>query len=160
MSRSFRFEKRYSLGAAQTFAVLTDPDFLEQRARHMGSTDPACTREDHLGGAVTMELQETRTVPGKKAPLRSTLTFRWSSPTTAEWSQCQHGYEDRSSAAGAILIREVMGPGCTVIITGVLEIRVPLIGRVLERTILKKIKQGQQKEAEFFEAWILRQGPG
>ena len=158
MSRSFRFEKRYSLGAAETFAVLSDPRFLEQRARHMGSTDVVCAREDHPDGGVTLKLEESRQVPGKRAPLRSTLTFRWTRSKIAEWSQRQHGYEDRSSAGGTVRIHDGQGAGCRVVVTGQLEIRVPLLGRMLERTVLAKIMQGQRKEAEFFEDWVLRQG--
>jgi hypothetical protein len=155
----FRSEIELPASAERVHQLLIDPDFQRRKALAGKTLVAEATREDQ-GEVVVLVLREERKPMMGKEPNRSTMTMRWDAAgTRATWIHVQHGQEKRSSSEGSVELRPLGGERCKLITEGTIEIRVPLIGRSIEKKVVKAIEAERSGERAFYLAELKRQSP-
>jgi hypothetical protein len=155
-----RFEIRqvYDHPAHELIELLNDPSFLEQKARDFGAIDAKASFKTDAGGIVvaTIDVWEKSRIPGKDTDHR-TLTQR-TDPNTLRgtWTQVVHGFEDRSKAEGTTEMRNLGEQRCKLITRGMIEIRVPVMGKVIEKKICEGVEANSAKEQRYIAAALAR----
>ena len=62
----------------------------------------------------------------------------------------QHGQEKRSDSRGSVEIVELGSERCKLITEGHIDIRIPLLGRTIEKKVVKAIEAERQNERAFY----------
>lgn len=158
MGTEFRIEARYSASAGALIELYADPTFHEEKARHMGFARANAVRRTEDDGTLVLSLQTMRPAswaPGGKDS--STFTLRMH-PDTGEgsWERVQHGFEDRSDARGTQRILATDDGGCIVEVEGRLEVKVPMLGGMIEKKIVAAMESESTREADFVRAQLER----
>lgn len=156
-----RFETRqiYEHPVAAVIELLNDPEFLVHKARDFGATDAKASARVEADGTLVaiLDVWEPAHFPPGKATSHRTLTQR-TDPIRKRgtWTQIVHGFEDRSTAEGTTELVE-LGPQRTELINrGTIEIRVPLLGKTIEKKICAGVEAGSAKEQRYIAAALTR----
>ena len=156
MTARFELHQVYEHPAQQVFELLNDPPFLERKALDFGATDAKVTRTTRADGMliVTIDVWEpAHFPPGNKNPSRRTMTLETDTKTRrSRWTQIVHGMEDRSTAAGDSEVVELGPNRCELITRGSIEIRVPIMGKVIEKKIVQGVENNAEKERRYVAA--------
>ncbi|MFO7564353.1 MAG: DUF2505 family protein [Enhygromyxa sp.] len=156
-----RFETRqvYEHPVSAVIELLNDPDFLAQKARDFGATEAKATARTEADGTVVaiLDVWEPAHFPPGKGTSHRTLTQR-TNPTSKRgtWTQVVHGLEDRSKAEGTTELVELGPQRCELINRGSIEIRVPLLGKTIEKKICAGVEAGSAKEQRYIAAALDR----
>jgi hypothetical protein len=149
-----RFELRqvYDHPVSALIELLNDPTFLMQKARAFGAMDAKATARTEADGTIVAILdawEPARFPPGASTNHR-TLTQR-TNPTSKRgtWTQVIHGLENRSTAEGTTEMIELGPTRCELITRGSIEIRVPLLGKTIEKKICAGVEAGSAKEQRY-----------
>ncbi|PID38293.1 MAG: hypothetical protein CSB49_06295 [Proteobacteria bacterium] len=153
-----RFRREFELPASSetVFGLLKDVDIQRRKAL----ADPNCVGAevtvDDRGDQVVVVLRRDAKPMWGEEPNRSTLTMTWSTGSVADetrrgtWVHRQHGQEKRSSAEGTLELRSFGAERCRLVTEGYIEIRVPLIGRRIEKKVAKVMASQGASEREFY----------
>jgi len=139
--------RRYELDADRLVALYKDPEFQLARSRALGTLEATCERE---GDVVVLE--ETRDTGFKPHLYVTRLTTRWDG-RRATWELTRVSGPGDAAAEGTLLV-EPRGKGSTLTLEGTLEVRVPLLGRMIERLARRGLTAEKDVEAKFVERWI------
>ena len=159
MTASFTSRLRVPAPVDALYAAFTDPAFLEARARALGALRAAASRRDE--GAVLVLVLDTEDPPNPGQDKNvGTMTWRLDPATRrGTWQRVQHGFEKRSRAEGTIAM-VAAGDGAAELVTaGEIEIKIPLMGKMIERKIVEAIDKQRGRE-EQVTADLLRQRLG
>jgi len=138
--------RRFDAPPEALLALLMDPRFQERRSAHLGTAAARCTRR---GDALVLE--ETRDT-GFGEPWRSRLTTRWDVATRrARWTLERVAGPGDASAEGDLAI-EPDGSGSRLRLTGTLEVRVRVLGPMIERLARRALRAEREREAAFLRA--------
>lgn len=159
MAAHFEIRQVYEHSASAVLELLNDPSFLARKARDFGATDAKVASKIDGDGiiVVTIDVWEpTRFRPGKGSEHR-TLTQR-TDPRTRRgtWTQVIHGVEDRSRAEGTSEVVDLGPRRCELITRGVIEIRVPVMGKVIEKAITTGVEANSATEQRYIAAALDR----
>ncbi len=165
MTARFELRQRYEHPIAAVIELLNDPAFLEQKQRDFGATDAKVRTTTEADGTIVtiIEVWEpAQFPPGSKSTTHRTLTQRTHpSNHRGTWTQVIHGLEDRSTATGTTELIERGSGRCELITRGEIEVRVPLLGRTIERKICAVVEAGADKDRRYIaEALARRFGGG
>lgn len=141
--------RRYALDADALVELYKDPEFQLARSRALGTLEATCTRE---GDVVVLE--ETRDTGFKPHLYVTRLTTHWDG-RRATWELARVSGPGDAAAQGTIVV-EPRGRGSTLVLDGTLEVRVPLLGRMIERLARRGLTSEKDVEAKFIERWIER----
>jgi hypothetical protein len=149
-----RFELRqiYEHPVSAVIEVLNDPAFLVQKARDFGATDAKATAHVESDGTVVavLDVWEPAHFPPGKGTSHRTLTQRTHpAKKRGSWTQVVHGLEDRSTAEGTTELIELGSNRCELITRGSIEIRVPLLGKTIEKKICAGVEASSAKEQRY-----------
>jgi hypothetical protein len=151
----------YPADVATVFAMITDPEFLEQRYAVVGATHVSVSCEEDGG---TFRITIDRTVPVTvPAFARRVLQPTTNIHQVDEWS-----LEDREEMQGTWSVKAKglpiemqgdirlvpSGSGCDHEITGEMHVGVPLIGGRLKRFLLGDTLESISGEHAFGVAWL------
>ena len=156
MTATFSNRVRVPVGVDALYAAFTDPAFLEARARALGSSRASASRVDEPGAVVlTMETEDPPN-PGQDENV-GTMIWRIDPETRrGTWRRIQRGFEKRARAEGTIALVAAGPAAAEIVTTGEIEIKVPVLGKMIERKISEAIAQGAARE-EQVTADLLRQ---
>jgi hypothetical protein len=147
----FHTEETYLVAAQRLFDTLTDPDFLRQKAlSRKGVLQARCERVDEPDGSrvLTLDLEEEPKLFGQNE--RSTLTIRWrSTELSSSWRQVQHNHGDRVRAEGRNRIIPDGDARCRYLVEGEVEIRIPLLGRGIEKRVAREVEKARAHEFRY-----------
>lgn len=159
MTARFELRQVYDHPLSAVIELLNDPTFLAQKARDFGATDAKATARTEADGTIVAVLdvwEPAHFPPGAKTSHR-TLTQR-TNPASKRgtWTQIVHGLEDRSTAEGTTELIEHGPSRCELITRGSIEIRVPLLGKTIEKKICAGVEAGSAKEQRYIAAALAR----
>ncbi len=160
MTARFELRQVYEHPASQVIELLNDPEFLAQKARDFGAKDAKATANTEADGtlvATTDVWEPAHFPPGTTNTSHRTLTQRTNPKTLrGTWTQVVHGMEARSTATGTTEIVELGPQRCELINRGSIEIRVPLLGKTIEKKICAGVEAGSAKEQRYVAAALER----
>ncbi len=159
MTAKFERELRLDVPAERLLQLIIDPEFQQQQALDLGALEARCQRADLADGTVELVLHE-KSSPKWGQSHRTTLTSRWDlSQLCSRWQRVVHGQEQRSRAEGSSRIIADDGESCRLVMQGEVEVRVPVLGRKVERKVVEEIEAGREREQRYLEQ-RLGQGRG
>ena len=150
MTQRFNIRKTYPISREKLFEWFTDPKYHEEKSLYSGSLSAVCTRTVEADGTIVIKLMESMKPFFGKGPEKGTYTGRWNPKSfTENWTYVPQGQEERVKAAGSSQIVALSDGECAQISMGEIEIKVPLIGGLIEKKVSKMIEEGIHKEEEF-----------
>ncbi len=150
MARSFSTSSQFDVSARVLFELYGDTTFQEDKAVHMGALSATATRREREDGRVEMTIEMLRPKHGGGGEERATMTMVLDPRTFGStWKQVVHGYEERARVEGTSTVRAEGEQRCSLTIDGTIEIRIPLLGRMIERKIVDAIERDVGKEEGF-----------
>lgn len=156
MTATFQSRVRVPVGVDALYAAFTDPAFLEARARAMGSLRAKASRADEPGAVVLTLETEDPPNPGQDENVGTMIWRLDPQGRRGTWQRIQRGFEKRARAEGTVAL-VAAGPDAAEILTsGEIEIKVPILGKMIERKITEAIAKGAARE-EQVTADLLRQ---
>lgn len=144
-------ERRYAIAPARLAAIWRDPAFQEARSAHLGTLAARCIVE---GDDVVLE--ETRDTGWPPHVYVTRLTTRWDG-LCARWTLERLAGPGDAHASGSLVIRPA-AEGASLTLEGTLEVRVPVLSRLIERLARRALVAERDREARFVEAWIATRG--
>lgn len=146
MASSFRRSYEYPVPPERLLEMLTDPGFIEAQELSFGALTVQVTLREIPEG---LEIVVDKTQPGRgpggrkdpNRPERQTQTQRWDmSQRRCTWSQVHHKHPDRVRVSGSIQV-EATTQGSQLVEQGEIGIKVPFIGRKLEKKLVAAIER-------------------
>jgi hypothetical protein len=156
MTVNFSVRTTYDVSPQRLFDLLTDPAFLERKALDMGADVAKVTRHEELDGTLVLVTDVEEPAHWGKGQDHRTMTTRINPKTfDGTWVHRQHGMEDRAKVEGSFRIVELGESRCEYINEGAIEIRVPMMGKMIEKKIKAGIEKGTAKETAYIKRALL-----
>lgn len=150
MARTFSTTSHFDVSARVLFELYGNTEFQEDKAIHMGALSASATRGRREDGRIEMTIDMLRPKHGGGGEERSTMSMVLDPRTFGStWRQVVHGYETRAKVEGTSTVEAEGEAKCALTIDGTIEIRIPLLGRMIERKIVAAIERDVGKEAGF-----------
>ena len=142
-------ERRYAVTPARLAAMWRDPAFQEARSAHLGTLAARCAVEGD-----TVVLEETRDTGWPPHLYVTRMTTRWEG-LRARWTIERLAGPGDARATGSLEIRPAPA-GASLTLEGTLEVRVPILGGLIERLARRALVGERDREAAFVAVWIAR----
>ena len=126
--------------------LYVDPAFQEFKATNTGSTRAKASRREESDGSLLLIVETWR--PAHWGSGEEEMRYECRFPAGSKkgsWKRVVKGMENRTRVEGTVDIL-ARGDGGTIITRGEIDIRVPLMGRRIERRIVDGIAEGKQRE--------------
>lgn len=146
MASKFRRSSEFPVPVQRLLELLTDTDFIAAQEKHFGALSVEASKRDTPDGLlITIEKSEPgRSATGKKDPQRPeryTTTQQWNlAARSCQWTMVHHTYKDKVRVSGRQELKE-RPQGCELVEEGEIDIRVPLIGKMLEQKFTASIER-------------------
>ena len=139
----------------EIYQRLTDPDFLVERCAELGDSDAECEVEETDSTAL-VKMSYVR-----ETDLPSFLTSLFSAKPTLRIEEQWRAVEDRYEGSSTLLVEGQPGSvhaeftlsptkkGCEFKVSHKAKIKIPLIGRKVEKFIVKTIGEDVQREMDY-----------
>ncbi len=150
MASSFKTSSDFDCSADDLFSLHADPEFQSAKALALGAHTATCEIESATDTEVRLRLETAREGFGGRGKEVATMRMTLDRETRGStWSQTVQGYERRASVEGVSVVSEVEGGGARLTVSGTINIRIPLVGRVIEGKILGAIQKIADRETAF-----------
>lgn len=126
--------------------LYVDPKFQEFKATQTGSTRAKASKRQESDGSQLLIVETWR--PAHWGSGEEEMRYECRFPAGSKkgtWKRIVKGMESRARVEGTVEI-VARGGGSTIITRGEIDIRVPLMGRRIERRIVDGIAEGKQRE--------------
>ncbi|MCB9594294.1 MAG: DUF2505 family protein [Sandaracinaceae bacterium] len=147
MSARLHDERRFDVPPERLVALWKDGDFQLARSAHLGTLEARCAVDGD-----TVVLEETRDTGWKPHVYVTRLTTRWEG-LRAEWTLERLAGPGEASASGTVVVSPAAS-GSRFVFDGTLEVRVPVLGRLIERVARRALIAEKDREAAFVAGWI------
>ncbi len=162
MARTFSTDLLFDQPVAELLALFTQAAFLEKEALIHGQSRATCTELQRSEGWLELRIDQAgpARIPGKRhKEVRSAVTYEWDlGAPSCRWQRRSEG-EKGIHVSGTHQLMATPEGGTRYRMTWELEIRVPVVGRVLEKKAEPAILEGARKRAAFARRWLERQNP-
>lgn len=157
MAKTYRFRNRFDASRDRIQELLIDPDIRESEAIEVArAVEASCEVEERgpdVRRLVVHEKEYARGMDGKRDTSRTedvTLTIDWdTSAYRCDWTWSMASQAERVFVSGSTTL-EPDGDGCRVIEEGRVEVKVPVIGKMIEG----KVVGGIEKARPRWVAWL------
>jgi len=153
MAKRFSSKSCFDVPAPALFELYADTSFQEAKAVHMGARSASATRAERPDGK--LEVTVTMVRPrhgGGDTDEHATMTMLLDPKTLGStWRQVVRGYERRARVEGTSCVRAMGAERCELTVEGSIEIKIPLLGRLIERKIVEAIERSVDQEAGFIQ---------
>ncbi len=155
---SFSSRQRFPVPVGALFDAHVDPRFQEEKWHALGATVARASRRDEADGTIVVEIYSSQPARwGNGEANAGTMTYRLDPKTRrGTWTRVQKGFEKKAKAEGTIVFLEDGEGRSKVTVDGVIEIRVPLMGKLIERKIVAAIASEERKEEATATTLLLR----
>lgn len=155
MTQEFKSVTILPAGCEQVFSMLTDPHAIEALEKELGAHVARCERKEPPGAGVVFSVYTEKPGHGGDDKLaRSTRTTTWEADKMrGRWVHLQHGQEKRARVEGTVRLQP-QDEGCRLTIEGEIQIRVPIVGKFIEKKVVESFEQQREKERRFFETYL------
>ena len=140
----------------ELLAVVRDPAFHEQNVSEPGEK-VVCTVSEPAAGQLEIVLQISRPKESKQ-PAGTTRRYLWNTEALqGTWSDVPSEHADRVRAGGAMRITPT-GSGARLVVEGEISIRVPVVGRFIEKKVAAAIEGQCERERLLCERFLVARG--
>jgi len=155
---SFSSRQRFPVPVGALFDAHIDPRFQEEKWLALGATTARASRKDEADGTLVVEIYSSQPARwGNGEANAGTMIYRLDPKTLrGTWTRVQKGFEKKAKAEGTIIFQEDGEGRSKVEVEGVIEIRVPLMGKLIERKIVAAIASEERKEEAIATTLLLR----
>ncbi len=161
MARSFHTDLFFDEPVERLQALFTDGEYLAAEAVHLGQLRAATVELERAGDKLHLKVDQVgpNRIPGarpKEVP--SELHYEWdlSKPACRWWRVSPH--EKGVDARGGHSLFPTAGGGTRYRMEWSLNIKVPVVGRMLEKKAEPAILGGARKREAFAKAWMTSKG--
>ncbi|MBW2264381.1 MAG: DUF2505 family protein [Deltaproteobacteria bacterium] len=157
MTKTYKFNDRFDASRDRIQELLTDPELRKSEALDVArSLEASCELTEPRPGIkrlVVKEKEYARGMDGKKDTSRTediTLTIDWdTSAYRCDWTWMMASQAKRVFVSGTTTLLPV-GDGCTVIEEGRVEVKVPVIGKMIEGKVVGGIEKARPRWVAWF----------
>lgn len=155
MTRTFETRAEFGCSAAQLFSLYADPAFQEGRARALGAHTATCAVTSETEAEIVVRLEATRPSFSGRGDESSVMSMTLDRATRGScWTQTVRGYESRARVEGTSQVVELGPARAELIVRGSIEIRIPIVGRVIESKIVGAMDKLAAREAEYIRKYL------
>ncbi len=132
------------------FELYVDPEFQEFKATNTGSTRARASTREESDGSVVLTVETWR--PAHWGSGEEEMRYECRFPAGSKrgkWKRVVKGMENRTRVEGDVEI-VADGDGGRIITRGEIDIRIPLMGRRIERRIIDGIAEGKDREVRLW----------
>ncbi|MEW5947009.1 MAG: DUF2505 family protein [bacterium] len=162
MGERYRLTASFGIGAAELAKLMATPGFAEAEAFIDGAVEARCVEQGRDGAAVRFRIDRvdhSRERSGKKAKGKTERSV-----THQDWDLAKASCRWRVEAPGYTGIVDVRGTtrlepepgGCRYTEEGEMTVRIPVIGRIIARSVVADIKRGFPQKVRFIEETIAK----
>lgn len=149
---SFRMRGPVEAPADLLVRTLTDCKEIEAFARHMGATTVRTTCSKSEGGVLRIEVyfeEPSRVGLGHD---KATLVLNWDvEKRSCAWVRKDHVHGERALVQGRMWVEDSQGPACVLCEEGVVDIRIPLLGRVIGKKIAAALESSHPDKRRYWQ---------
>ncbi|MBN2497490.1 MAG: DUF2505 family protein [Deltaproteobacteria bacterium] len=152
----FELVSEFPVPARRLFDLVRTPAFQEAMAFRFGASEVSVTEMEHKGDKVQMRIERADPkldLTGKPSAgklERSVILHDWDLPRmSSRWSR---HYLDRGqmvTVEGTIRIEPKGDEACRLVEKGIVDIKIPLLGRSLEKRVIAKLEEHQPERVDF-----------
>lgn len=151
MALSYRTEQRVAGSADLVLGLMVDQQTHEELLGSMGTKVESYSAHKDGDRLHTVVTTAEPAMQGATTH-RSTLEATWDLPArTCTWSRRDHTFGDRVRAEGRTVVEPRPDGTCTVVETGEIDVRVPVIGKKIMRKVVDGMKEAAPRKAAFWE---------
>lgn len=152
----FELISEYHVPAKRLFDLVSAPAFQEAIAFRFGAFEASVTALEKKGDMIHMKIE--RADPGRDfagglvrgKEERSIIIHDWNRKSlTSRWSRHYLNRGQLVTVEGTVCVEAKGEEACRLVERGIVDIKVPLLGRKLERKIIEALKEMQPKRVDF-----------
>ncbi len=152
----FEFSSEFPVPPVKLFSLLRTPAFQEAMALRFGALEASANEIGRTADVVKMKIELLdpgwglmgAVINGK--PLRATVLYDWNmSDMTGNWNRYFIDHGRNVEIDGLIRVDAMGDEACRMTESGRLEIKLPLIGRGIEKKLAAKLEDVQPKRIDF-----------
>jgi hypothetical protein len=159
MARTYKFRNRFDATRDRIQELLTDPSVRESEALEVArAIEARCEIEEPRPGRKRLVIREkeySRGMDGKRDTSRTediTLTVDWdASAYRGTWTWSMASQAERVLVSGSTTL-EADGKACTVVEEGRVEVKVPVIGKMIEGKVVGGIEKARPRWVDWLKA--------
>ncbi len=157
MTKTYKFKDHFDASRDRIQELLTDPKVREAEALEVArSLEASCTLTEPRPGIkklVVKEKEYARGMDGKKDTSRTediTLTIDWdTSAYRCDWTWSMASQAERVLVSGSTTLL-ADGDSCNVIEEGRVQVKVPMIGKMIEGKVVGGIEKARPRWVAWF----------
>lgn len=150
MATRLHDERRFEVDPDELVGLWKTPAFQLARSRALGTLEATCVCEGD-----TVIVEETRDTGWKPHLYETRLTTRWAG-REAKWELVRLAGPGDAGAHGTLVVRPTRS-GARLVLEGRLEVRVPVLGGLIERLARRALSAEREVEARFVKDWLAGQ---
>jgi len=150
--KTYESKARLDIPADEVFALMATADYIQEEAFAIGAKEATATEKQRDDNSVTIIVnrkdptKEPGAKPGKLE--ENEVTVVWDLKARKDtWKVKVRGKEKLVAIEGMTWI-EPDGDGCMICEKGSVDIKVPMIGNMLAKSVVKDLKQNVSKKAK------------
>lgn len=154
----FSIELRLDASPDALLDLYMDPDFQEFKATNTGSNRAKASKREEPDGSLVLIVETWRPAHWGSGEEQMRYECRFPAGTKkGTWKRIVKGMENRTRVEGTVdIIAD--GDGGKIITRGDIDIRVPLMGRRIERRIVDGIAEGKNRELRLWREGLTKFG--
>lgn len=157
MSHRFEIDLLFEQPVDELLRLFSHPRFLEEEALMQGQTRAACVVVERTARCLVLRVDQAgpnRIPGGRPKEVPSSLHYTWDlEQPSCRWHR-DSPHERGVRAAGAHSLHATPAGGTRYHMAWELEIKLPLVGKVLERQAEPAILEGARRREAFAKRWL------
>jgi hypothetical protein len=161
MAKTYRFKNRFEATLERIEELLIDPEVRKSEALEVArAVEASCEVDEPRAGIkriIVHEKEYARGMDGKKDKSRTenvTLTIDWdTSAHRCKWTWSMESQKDRVFVTGSTTL-ESDGKSCYVIEEGRVEVKVPMIGKMIEGKVVGGIEKARPRWVDWLKGQL------
>lgn len=152
----FEFSSEFPVTPAKLFALLGSPAFQEALALRFGALEASAEEVGRNGDVVKMKIELLDRGFGlmgavlKGKPLRAAVLYDWDfSDLTGCWNRYFIDHGRNIQIEGRLRVEPMGDEACRMSESGRLEVKLPLVGRGIEKKLALKLEQVHPRRVDF-----------
>ncbi|HUU02464.1 MAG TPA: DUF2505 family protein [Myxococcota bacterium] len=152
----FEFISEFPVPPVKLFILLMTPAFQEAMALRFGALEVSANEIGRTAEVVKMKIELLDSGWGlmgaviKGKPLRATMLYDWNmSDMTGNWNRYFIDHGRNVEIEGLIRVEAMGDEACRMTESGRVEIKLPLVGKGIEKKLAKKLEDIQPKRVDF-----------
>lgn len=157
MAHHFEKDLFFEQPVETLLALFTEHRFLEAEAVMQGQTRAVCVEVERTRGRLVLRVDQAgpnRIPGGRPKEVESALHYTWDLDARACRWRRDAPHEKGIGAAGAHSLFATPGGGTRYHMAWDLEVRIPVLGKTLERKAEPAILEGAERRAAFARRWL------